>query len=130
MSPHAHFHSQTCFEAAQSVWVPNHFCPQKCFFSICIQLKLRQRFQTSSLNLSLTLMIHVVARLFNTFAFIYMFCNNYARLNTTKKKIWTNSYPSAINLERIAVFQVYQSTIISPLLFCHPKNPWFGTSVV
>ena len=34
-----------------------------------------------------SLMIHAITRLFKTFAFIYMLCNNYATLNTTTKSV-------------------------------------------
>ena len=39
-------------------------------------------------------MIHVVARLFNAFAFIYMLCNNYTNLNTTKSIIAVTAFDS------------------------------------
>ena len=44
------FQIQTCLGTAQAVWVPKHLRPQEYCFSICIQLKLRRRFQISSLR--------------------------------------------------------------------------------
>ena len=46
----AQFQTLTWFETARAVWVLKQFSPQNFFFSICIQLKLKSRFQIISLK--------------------------------------------------------------------------------
>ena len=85
-------------------------------------------------------MINALTCLFNALTFIYIACNNYASSSTTtnsinydntiiafvshfKKKISKNSYPSSLNLERIAVFQRQQNNILPKYRFGAPKAP-------
>ena len=129
----AQFQTQTCFETAQSVWVPKHWGSQKYFFSISIQLKLRKKNTKLALkSMFRSLMIYVITCLFNTFALIYMLCNCCATFSNTIKSInydngfdshfkslivslssvkilikryEKNSCLSAFNLQRATVFQ-------------------------